>query len=329
MMSIYDPQLLTLTGFDVRLAVFLAEASEHAYRDETTFAAWADSTGLVYRGHADVGNVQAYWCSAGEAVLLIYRGTSNIGQWLRDARFIPSKHHWGLVHKGFRNGVCAVREKLAPFYKAAESSRHVWITGHSLGGALAVLTASEVKATGSKTSNIYTYGQPRVGFGNFANRVGIELPGCLHRFVNQSDVVTRVPAGLLYRHCGIVKRIVRPGKLELAPVPLVINAEESFITSSRVSPASTDFISPAQAILEGAALESAATEAKLRQTTLIDTDVVPLSEKEFEELQLALGAAAETPQLESALLEGAFPWIKDHACTEYIRLLAEIRDQGT
>ena len=47
----------------------------------------------------------------------------------------------------------------------------------------------------------------------FAERFSVEMPGRLWRFINQSDIVARVPPGPLYRHVGAIKRIVSPGVL--------------------------------------------------------------------------------------------------------------------
>jgi hypothetical protein len=183
-----------------------------------------------------------------------------------------------------------------------------------------LVAAARAKIAGIAPS-LYTYGQPRVGLGDFADRFAIELPGKLIRFVNQSDIVTRVPPGLLYRHTGLVKRIVRPGVLEIVPsleIPLPADPR----LRGQIEAASRTATIPA---MESAA---AAEAAGITAPLLIDNDLAPLSDKEFAELQLALGSAVETPILEGPVLEGALPWIGDHAISEYIRLLQEIRDQG-
>src|SRR6202011_4561252 len=58
------------------------------------------------------------------------------------------------------------------------------LPGIASGGALAVLAAARLKSKGI-TSSLYTYGQPRVGFGDFADRFGVELPGRLVCFVHE------------------------------------------------------------------------------------------------------------------------------------------------
>jgi alpha-beta hydrolase superfamily lysophospholipase len=60
----------------------------------------------------------------------------------------------------------------------------LFLTGHSLGGALATLAASRWPARAC-----YTFGAPRVGDGAFART----LRAPLYRVVNGQDVVPRVP----------------------------------------------------------------------------------------------------------------------------------------
>jgi Lipase (class 3) len=307
---------LTRSGFDLEIAIFLAEVSQAAYNDTADLLIWTRAIDLKNVKLFDRGNVQGFFCSAPSVALLAFRGTSNPGQWLRDVRFIPWSHPWGLVHRGFLDGINAVETDLQEFDLIAKDAEHVWITGHSLGGALALIAAARSKMKGVSPS-LYTYGQPRVGFGNFADRFAIELPGRLIRFVNQSDIVTRVPPGLLYRHTGTVKRIVRPGVLEMAP------GLESPLSAD---PQLRSQLEATRRIVSAPALEAAtaAEAAGLTKPLIIETDLSPLSESEFTELQLTLGSADATPRLEGVELEGALPWISDHAIGAYIRLLKDL-----
>jgi len=302
--------ILAASQLDLGMAVFLAEAAQAAYL--VAPEQWAKASGFTRIQAFDRGNIQGFWCAAGDVALLSFRGTSNPAQWLRDARFFPVPHPWGRVHVGFIDGIANVETDLAQFDPIACGAKHLWITGHSLGGALALIAAARLKMKGFSAS-IYTYGQPRVGLGEFADRFAIELPGRLYRFVNQSDIVTRVPPGLLYQHTGIVKRIVRPGVLESVPgVAAPTNAIQDAV--NRV--AGTTILESVRAI----------SASGIVQPVLIDADIAPLSEQQFAELQLALGAGAPASHLEGVMLEGVLPWFSDHAISEYVRLLKEIRD---
>jgi hypothetical protein len=73
-------------------------------------------------------------------------------------------------------------------------SAEVYITGHSLGGAMASLVATELvlKKLVSTPPVLYTFGQPRTGDGKFAALVTKSIPRA-YRVVNANDPVPHVP----------------------------------------------------------------------------------------------------------------------------------------
>lgn len=309
---------LKTQGLDLKAAVFLAEASAEAYsRDPATTAAWAAERGFTTCQSFDLGNIQGFWAEGPEVALLSYRGTSNIGQWVRDARIVPTGHPWGLVHRGFKKGVEAVQGPVDAFTAVAETKPYVWITGHSLGGALAVITAANLKLKGINAST-YTYGQPRAGYWNFADNFDRKLAGRLHRFINQMDIVPRLPPGLFFKHCGIPKRIVRPGVLESVEAVLGLEGTENLQMPDLL-------YQPEQ---RQVFLEGAEAMGLVSRPQMIDSDLPPLTEREFLQLQLELGVASDSYE-EGAPLEGSVNsqgLFGDHAIANYINLLREIRD---
>jgi triacylglycerol lipase len=81
------------------------------------------------------------------------------------------------------------------------ANKLIWITGHSLGGAMALLFAYDclqTKALG--ITGLVTFGQPMVVDGRLAAYLNAELDGRYLRFVNGDDLVPlMVP---FYSHCG-------------------------------------------------------------------------------------------------------------------------------
>jgi pimeloyl-ACP methyl ester carboxylesterase len=311
-----DAELLTRNGPDLDTAIFLAEASAAAY-PEGNAQGFVTNRGLSGFTLFNSGNVQGFYCSTQQAALLVFRGTSNIGQWIRDARVLPAPFRdWGWAHLGFVKGIEAVETYLQEFDKIAKSRAHVWVAGHSLGGALAVLAAARLKSLGVCTPLILTYGQPAVGFADFATRFNQELRDRLWHVINQNDIVPRVPP-FPYRHCDLGKHIVKPGVfettqgLEAMPPGLPEAREYSQAETLR------------QIIIGGRTLEGL--EAAPGGLVLETNAPSQLDAFELGRLQLALGAG-EPAGLEGMALEGAIPFLEDHRITEYIRLLTDIRD---
>jgi Lipase (class 3) len=312
-----DAQLLERNGFDLDTAVVLADASAAAY-SEAGANDFASRMGFARVTPFDSENIQGYWCESSNVALLVFRGTNNIGQWLRDLRVLPAAHEWGWVHLGFARGISAVENDLRGFDEVAASpGKHVWVSGHSLGGALAVLAAARLKIKKICAPLLHTYGQPAVGLPDFAQRFDAELPNRLWHVINQSDVVPRVPP--LFRHCGVSKHIVRPGTLEalegLAPTT---QHGRALVARDYAQEETLRDI-----ILGGA--RQAGLEAPQPGPELNESEPVPLNEFELGRLQVALGAG-EPPGMEGVTLEGAIPFLNDHRISEYIRLLKDIRD---
>ncbi|WP_437782938.1 lipase family protein [Sorangium sp. So ce1097] len=75
----------------------------------------------------------------------------------------------------------------------------LYVTGHSLGGALAVIAAALLHTSPAldgireRLSGVYTFGQPMVGYHDFADRFRKEFGSKLFRHVYQNDIVPRLP----------------------------------------------------------------------------------------------------------------------------------------
>ncbi len=162
----------------------------------------------------DDGNTQAFLAGSAHLRVLSIRGSDDLRAWQTNARTRPvSWEGPGLVHEGFAEAWRKAHETWAPVLAAGkESGRPLLVTGHSLGGALATLTAAHLPH-----SLLYSFGAPRVGNRAFAYALDRHAER-LHRYVNYRDPVPLLPPGLLgYRHCGTAYHIGRQGVVRALP----------------------------------------------------------------------------------------------------------------
>lgn len=123
-------------------------------------------------------------------LILVFRGTQpNIGDVHTDIKAdLVTAPGGGRIHRGFLEAFEHVREGIDAALERHEGPP-VYITGHSLGGALALIATRYLERQG--TGGCYTFGGPRVANDQFFE--GIKTP--VYRVVNAADGVPRVPFG--------------------------------------------------------------------------------------------------------------------------------------
>ncbi len=199
--------------FSERKGRWLAEAARLAYeRDQselmkTVSRQWIFDPAVKF--FDDGKTTQAFLAFGPQVAILSFRGTEpkEIQDWLTDVRFKPKAwdRGMGLVHEGFAGALesqyAAIRDEIK---KLKGTGRQLYITGHSLGAALATLMAARLATNNIyPIQGIYTYGSPRVGDQAFADAYEKELGNRTFRVVNNEDLVTRVPPRLLgFKHVG-------------------------------------------------------------------------------------------------------------------------------
>jgi triacylglycerol lipase len=121
-----------------------------------------------------------------------------------DSRFLfKAGKGGGRVHSGFADAFAEISDYLDEFFAQRRPGQRLWLTGHSLGGALATLAAAHIGA--EAVDGLYTFGSPRVGDAAFT----AVLPSQSHfRFVHRDDWVPLIPPEFLgYTHAGELRQV--------------------------------------------------------------------------------------------------------------------------
>lgn len=173
--------------------------SAHRERSIEVFSASTSEAGQQVQG-----STQMFWAQHRSEpwVVISFRGTqfSEAADLWTDlnfplASFKGEDSQWGTVHGGFLDAYHAISDQLEARLQATAPGTKIWITGHSLGGALASLAAADLLAKiedGRKLSlaGMVSFGSPRVGDSRFfakAEAAALAHGVALHRVSNISN----------------------------------------------------------------------------------------------------------------------------------------------
>jgi hypothetical protein len=219
-------ELIEDAAGDPRNARALAVASDLAYLAAAEGAeAFRSRLGLEAR-LVSVGNTQVYLATNDDHIVVAFRGTESpttiegLKDWLlTDAAnlLIVPEGRLGTdlaaagvgarFHQGFVTAIGAVWEQVLEGVEAErkKKDRPLWVTGHSLGGALALLAAWLFHRKFIPVHQVYTYGGPMIGNADAVRAFDHELSGKVFRYVNCTDPVPKLPTFSLianhYSHC--------------------------------------------------------------------------------------------------------------------------------
>ncbi|NCY02467.1 MAG: lipase family protein [Planctomycetia bacterium] len=196
-------------------ARFLCTASELAYlpaaEGERAFAERLRLSARLF----SVGNTQGWLAVDDGNIVIAFRGTESPTSLdglkdilITDAMnlLVVPEGRLGLdlaaagvgarFHKGFVDAIAAIWEPLSTAVEAEvkRCDRPVWITGHSLGGALALLAAWLLKRKFVPVHEVCTFGAPMIGNRTACEAFNREFQGRIFRYINGRDPVPKLPA---------------------------------------------------------------------------------------------------------------------------------------
>ncbi len=208
---------------------------------DASFLVYGDSTFIDHAFNASPLPLQGFslaWLGSSElnrgmilsnpsALVIVFRGTRlqvrnlfdvaefvliNQNDLWTDTKFFPAA--WptdGKVHSGFLEAFSEISPILDRVVTNRTPGQRVWLTGHSLGGALATLAAAHLGF--EQVHAATTYGAPRVGDSAFIRSIP---EARLARYVHRDDWVATVPPTILgYAHPGVLHSLKSGGNRDL------------------------------------------------------------------------------------------------------------------
>lgn len=202
--------ILADAGYAVTTATTNAQATEMAQEDVrftensvlehnlttsvTPIGGIVGTSGNIVTEQAGFGTLLQRNAGIDREFILVMRGTQTKIDWLSNLNIGMTRGPTGtLVHTGFASIYESLRQDVKRMIAAAKPQRMHFV-GHSLGGALATLSALDFAQGKTCPSHLYTFGAPRVG--------GLALGGEISRLIGdtrvkrvyaQSDPVPMIP----------------------------------------------------------------------------------------------------------------------------------------
>lgn len=195
-------------------ALSFALACDLAYQNQstvkTTISQWGFSClDVISRVKGSDIDTQCYLMTDENNIVVAFRGSDSKMDWLANVQTTqdPGPLNNTRAHEGFQDALYPVVIALTRHLNEAnQTPKRIWITGHSLGGALCSLYAGMLIENGISVYGIYTFASPRPGSAAFEKQLNAAVSGPHYRVVNDGDIVPHVPPEPFFSHPG--KRII-------------------------------------------------------------------------------------------------------------------------
>ncbi|MBE9638203.1 S8 family serine peptidase [Salipiger mangrovisoli] len=248
--------------------------------------------GRVFRA----GSTEGLLAMGPRSAVIAFRGTQGLADWMSNLQIPPahSAAFGAAVHSGFLAAYATVAHLVDRAVQEA-GGRTLWFTGHSLGGAIAVIAAAHHRAR--HPAGVVTFGQPRMLSDGAAGFMTSAFGSSYVRVVNDDDVVARIP--IIYRHSGRLLHFDFAGALE----------------SEGAGPDGRGVAAEVAAENDGPARVSPEEEAAIERTARAVDAAVPGGELEFDGLEGRVARGADVA------IEGVIPGVPAHRIDAYVQLM--------
>jgi hypothetical protein len=297
-------------GIPWQVALTLAEISKMTYDEGNHQISSIKKLGAKVVQPIAKGLSHGTVASNDKAVVIGFRGTNVAADWLTNSEIIGLHVGDGKIHRGFFRVVDAIyKEVFDEAIRQGAKNKIVWITGHSLGGAMAMVFAHRGTTENQLApEGIVTFGQPLAVSGSLAQFFLDTFNTRYIRFVNSWDAVPRLLPN--YRHAG----------------SRVYMKEGSYVFRKPMMA-----FSAAGPPDEPIAAENPASEAPTYVFVENEKELEPMSQEQFVEFQdqLRIENAPPAVGVAGAGPVGAFsiPWYEAHLMSLYIERIKEFGEK--
>lgn len=189
-------------GFDKKMALFLAECciqayNQFRYRGDFDIPEGYKLVSVIKAAPARTYDFFGFIIESEDSIVIAFRGSQSNPDWVADAAILQTYFPYTRIkiktHAGFTSIYNTCRDSIINTLNTLDPSKKLFITGHSLGGALAILNALDAAAnTSFKNPAMYNFGSPRVGNPKFVYTYN-EIIQSSFRIVNVNDIVPLLP----------------------------------------------------------------------------------------------------------------------------------------
>lgn len=140
--------------------------------------------------------------------IIVFRGTQRTIEWVLNINAVYATKEskvfsksYGTIHPGFSTIYSNIATQTLEIAKKLNPSVPCYVSGHSLGAAIATLAAIDIAVNVprlKKQVQLYTYASPRVGDPVFAREHNRSIPNS-YRVVNLADAITLVPFTVFFK----------------------------------------------------------------------------------------------------------------------------------
>lgn len=148
-------------------------------------------------------------------LIFVFRGTDSFVDNIFNIQACRIKKDGFGIHRGFYSKWKKVKWDIYRFINKFQNIKNIIFTGHSLGGAISIIGAFEIKKEYPEMKvACVTFGCPRIGSKSFCDEFN-RIIDCSQRYTYRYDHIPEVPFG--FKHCGLHMPIYNVQNIDLEP----------------------------------------------------------------------------------------------------------------